>query len=222
MRLSIIIPSLNEERHIERCIESARLLKPDEIIVVDGGSKDGTVELAKICGARVINSERGRGAQLQMGASASFCDMLLFLHADAVITESFNVRGVIEAGYIGGFFRLQFNQRSIAIRLVELFANLRARLFSLPYGDQAIFVRRDIFEEIGGFKDYPFLEDIDMVLRLRKKGKLLALSVPVIVSSRRLKKGFPLAPIFVSLRNVVIALLFMAGISPFRLIKLYK
>lgn len=222
LTLSVIIPTLNEEKHILKAIESARLLKPDEIIVVDGGSKDNTVEIARECGVKVIISKRGRGVQLQKGADFSFCDVLLFLHADGVVTRYFDVRGVIESGYIGGFFRLKFDDQSMATRLVEIFANKRSTLFSLPYGDQAIFVKRDVFNEMGGFKQYPFLEDIDLVLRLRKKGKLFAVPVAVLLSARRIKKTYPLSSILVSLRNVLIVLLFLAGASPKKLIKLYK
>jgi GT2 family glycosyltransferase len=103
-----------------------------------------------------------------------------------------------------------------------VFANVRARLLSLPYGDQAIFIKRDIFEKVGGFREYPFLEDIDMAMRIRKFGSLQYLPFHVIASSRRLKKGFPFSPILVSFRNVFIALLFLFGLSPFSLIRLYK
>lgn len=124
--------------------------------------------------------------------------------------------------YIGGFFRLKFDDNSLSTRLVEFFANLRARLFSLPYGDQAIFIKKDIFKKIGGFKEYPFLEDIDLAIRLRKIGSLKYIPLNVIASSRRLKQDYILSPIFVSLRNVIIALLFMLGVEPSKLVRFYK
>lgn len=105
---------------------------------------------------------------------------------------------------------------------MEIFANLRSRLFSLPYGDQAIFIKKDLFDKIGGFKEYPFLEDLEFVRRFRRFGKLKPLSHKVIVSARRLKKGYPFSPVFVSLRNVFIVLLFILGISPYRLLRFYR
>lgn len=218
----MIIPVINEEENISRCIRSAKKLNPIEIIVVDGGSTDKTIEIAKKEGGLIVKSPLGRGIQMMKGASMARGDVFLFLHADAIIPEGVDICDFISRGYIAGFFKLKFDVDSIAIRLVEFFANLRARIFSLPYGDQAIFVRRDVFEEIRGFKNYPFLEDIDLILRLRKKGRIVNLPFSVIVSSRRLRAGYFLSPIIVSLRNVVITLLFLMGISPFRLIKLYR
>ncbi|MCX7793319.1 MAG: TIGR04283 family arsenosugar biosynthesis glycosyltransferase [Thermodesulfovibrionales bacterium] len=222
MKLSVIIPALNEENFIIRCIESAKTLNPSEIIVVDAGSSDKTAELAEREGALVIKSSPGRGIQLMKGALASEGEILMFLHADSIISEPLDIKSYINNGFSGGFLRLKFDYHTLSLRLVEFFANLRAKLLNLPYGDQAIFVRRDIFYEIGGFRDYPFLEDIDFVMRLRKRGRLASIPVPVIVSSRRLLKGYPLSPIFVSLRNVMIVMLFLMGFSPFKLKRLYK
>ncbi|MFH1703906.1 MAG: TIGR04283 family arsenosugar biosynthesis glycosyltransferase [Nitrospirota bacterium] len=242
--ISVIIPSFNEERRIRACIESARRLNPLEIIVVDGGSTDRTCEIAQEEGAIVIRSSKGRGIQMNKGASFAKCKVLLFLHADTIMPETeisslchpelgsgsqgmlkqvqHDIMESLTDKYIGGFFRLKFDDNSLSTRLVEIFANLRARLFSLPYGDQAIFIKRDIFKKIGGFKEYPFLEDIDLVIRARRFGRLKYIPFHVIASSRRLKKGYLLSPIFVSLKNVVIALLFMLGVGPSRLARLYK
>jgi len=222
VRLSVIIPCLNEDKRLLDCIRSAQRLNPFEVIVVDGGSRDRTVELAEREGARVIKTSRGRGIQLQEGASASKGEILLFLHADSVIKEEIDLKAYIRDGFIGGFFRLRFDDPSLSFRLIEFFANMRSRLFKLPYGDQAIFVKKEVFQKIGGFRPYPFLEDIDLVLRLRKMGKLISLDIPVVVSPRRLKRGFPFSPILLSIRNVIIVLLYILGISPFKLIKLYR
>lgn len=238
MKVSVIIPALNEEKYIKASIESAKRLMPMDIIVVDGGSTDRTKEIAQENGAIVIQSHKGRGIQMNMGASLAKGDLLLFLHADSVLgshpNENENPNVVFEEilascflsndieNYIGGFFKLAFDDKAISTKLVELFANIRARLFSLPYGDQALFIKKEIFNSIGGFKNYMFLEDIDMVLRLRRVGKLKCLSQKVIVSARRLKKGYPLSPIIVSLRNVLIALLFIFGASPHNLLRLYR
>lgn len=225
MLISVIIPVLNEEKLIKNSIESVRHLNPLEIIVVDGGSTDETCYLAQSCGAKIVKSAKGRGIQLQAGAAEAKGEILFFIHADAHISDelrSIHLESAINEGYAGGFISLKFNEQSPSISLVELFANLRSRLFQLPYGDQAIFIKRDIFEELGGFKEYPFLEDLDFVIRLKKIGKLKYLPFNVTVSARRLKKGYPLSPIVVSLRNVFIAILFRLGVSPNKLIRLYK
>jgi len=270
-QLSVIIPAFNEERRIRACIESAQRINPLEVIIVDGGSTDRTCEIAQEAGAIVIRSSKGRGIQMNNGASLAKGEILLFLHADVQIQDltegeltrifkcchselvsesqipyqyretrkkilpvempkqvrhdTFNIqhdKTEVFDKYIGGFFRLKFDDDSLSTRFVELFANLRARLFSLPYGDQAIFIKKDIFKKIGGFREYPFLEDIDMAMRIKKFGKLKYIPLKVVASSRRLKKGYLLSPIFVSLKNVVIALLFMLGVGPSRLARLYK
>jgi len=226
MTISVIIPTFNEEKRLGECLHSVQKLQPLEIIVSDGGSDDNTVMVAKRHNAKVIQSPKGRGIQLHRGAQASSGEVLLFLHADGRLDERLcrnDIEQCISEGYCGGFFTLLFEDPRPTLRLVEFFANLRARLFQLPYGDQAIFLTRDAYEEVGGFRDYPFLEDLDMAIRLRKKGyRLKALQYPVIVSARRFgDKGF-LRPIIKSLRNVVIASLFMFGVSPYRLIRLYK
>ncbi|MCX8026519.1 MAG: TIGR04283 family arsenosugar biosynthesis glycosyltransferase [Thermodesulfovibrionales bacterium] len=225
MHISVIIPVFNEQATIVSCIDSVRKLNTSEIIVVDGGSSDKTCELAKSYGAKVIHSQKGRGVQLARGAIEAKGDLLLFVHADARLPEGLtneDLIKVIKDGYVGGFFNLRFDSNSLSIRLVETFANLRSRLFSLPYGDQAIFVSKRVYEEVGGFKEYPFLEDLDFVIRIKKVGRLKMINKFVTVSSRRLMRWYPLSPIAVSLRNVLIALLFILGFKPEKLVRLYK
>ncbi len=242
--ISVIIPSFNEERRIRACIESAQRINPLEVIVVDGGSTDRTCEIAQEAGAIVIRSSKGRGIQMNKGASFAKGKVLLFLHADTIMPETeisslchpelgsgsqgmlkqvqHDIMESLTDEYIGGFFRLKFDDNSLSTRLVEIFANLRARLFSLPYGDQAIFIKRDVFKKIGGFKEYPFLEDIDLVMRARKFGRLKYIPFKLSHHQEESKKVILFSPIFVSLRNVVIALLFMLGVGPSKLAKLYK
>ena len=221
--LSVIIPALNEEKYISDCIRAVKELDPLEIIVVDGGSADRTAKIAGESGAVVIQSSKGRGIQMNKGALLARGGILLFLHADTLLPEIKNSFALaFFNSRVGGFFKLKFDDDSISTRLVELFANLRARLFSVPYGDQAIFIKRDVFKKLGGFREYPFLEDIDIAIRLRKFGRLKCLPFHVIASSRRIKKSYPFSPIIMSFRNVLIALFFLLGLSPVRLIKLYK
>jgi rSAM/selenodomain-associated transferase 2 len=222
-RLSVIIPALNEEARISACIASAFLVGADEVIVADGGSTDATCDLAMVSGARVIHSKRGRGVQLNAGVQAATGDILLFLHADSVLPRVSKKEMVALLDRVGaGYFRLCFDSSVWSVRLVALAANLRSSLLSLPYGDQGLFFRRELFERVGGFLPSPFLEDLDCVLKLKKQVTLQAMPSCITVSSRQLLKPFPLAPIVISLRNVAIALLFLGGVSPERLIKLYR
>lgn len=223
MGISVIIPTFNEEKYIRACIKSAKSIEPLEIIVIDGGSTDKTKEIVEQEGVFFIQSPKGRGIQMNLGASIATGDILLFLHADSIITNKVNIKDYIASTeYIGGFFKLRFNDNSISTRLVEFFANLRAKMFSLPYGDQAIFVKSDIFRKIGGFKEYPFLEDIELVRRLKKTGKLRYIPHEVTVSPRRIQKGYPLSAIMVSMRNVLIVLFFILGVSPSTLLRFYR
>jgi rSAM/selenodomain-associated transferase 2 len=225
MTLSVIIPALNEEENLKKCIESAAKLNPLEIIVVDGGSYDNTVEIARQEGIITLRSQKGRGVQMNAGALIARGEVFMFLHADSILASEVSssiINQAFDEGRIGGFFRLTFDDNSISTKLVELFANFRARFFALPYGDQAIFIRKETFQKIGGFREFPFLEDLDMSLRLKKHGKLKYIPLPVIASARRINKGFPLSPIIVSVRNFFIAWLFVLGISPFALARWYK
>jgi rSAM/selenodomain-associated transferase 2 len=223
IKLSVIIPTFNEEKRIGKCIESVKKINPLEIIVVDGGSYDKTKQLASEAGAIILGSEKGRGTQLNMGAEIARGDFLMFIHADSILGDLIkeDLYSFME-NHLCGFFRLRFDHDSFSVRLVEFFANLRARLFYLPYGDQAIFLKKDLFEKMGGFKPYPFLEDLEFVKRLKEYSKIKMFRGTVIVSSRRINKGYPFSPIIVSLRNVLIALLFQLGISPYKLLRFYS
>lgn len=223
--ISVIIPALNEEKNIKKCIESVKRFNPLEIIVVDGGSSDKTREYAKQAGALVVNSKRGRGLQMNIGASLARGDVLLFLHADCFFEDNVNKDFLYEnflEDCTAAFFRLKFDDNSLSIKFIELSANLRSRIFSLPYGDQALIVKKRFFKEIGGFLEYPFLEDIDFVIRIRKYGKLKCLPYKITVSSRRYKKRYPFLPILLGLRNSFIVLSFLIGVRPEILIKFYK
>lgn len=222
-RLSVIIPALNEAAGIAAAIASAWAAGADEVIVVDGGSTDATREIARTAQARVVSSERGRGMQLHTGAVAAQGDLLLFLHADAMLpaTSKHAIQALL-AEADAGFFRLCYDHQSWMLRMVAGAANLRSQLFSLPYGDQALFLRRSLYESLGGFQRYPFLEDIDLVRRIKKKHTMQCMRSCVTVSARRLLKPFPCAPLLLSFRNVIIALLFCLGVHPERLASFYR
>ncbi|MCS7199918.1 MAG: TIGR04283 family arsenosugar biosynthesis glycosyltransferase [Caldimicrobium sp.] len=196
--LSVIIPSYNEEKNLKRLLRSLSFIEPDEVIVVDGGSQDRTTSIALREGAKVILSEKGRGYQLRKGAEASRGELLLFLHGDTFFEERIDLRRYYFKGFKAGFFELCFDYKpGFSLVILERLINLRASLFSLPYGDQGLFIEREIYFQLGGFKEMPLLEDLDFVLRLRKLYPPKALPHKIIVSSRKLISRFPLYPFFV-------------------------
>lgn len=222
-QISVIIPVLNEEVLIKSAISSLKKINPLEVIVVDGGSIDNTVEIARNLGAKVIITEKGRGKQLSEGVKHAKGDIILMLHADCRLSlniepSDFN----LENGEVAGFFRLKYERGNIFTKLVEIFANIRSRIHSLPYGDQAIFVRKDVLSVIGGIREIVFLEDLDLILRLRKAGKIKFINKDVIVSPRKLLRGGIFNPVIHSVKNAIIAILFMFGLSVDKLEKWMK
>jgi len=222
VQLSVVIPTLNEEEFIKPCLESLSFIDPDEVIVVDGGSRDRTVEIAKFFGAKVIVSQRGRGKQLFLGAKLAQGDYLLFLHADCRFTKPADLRRAIKEGFAWGFFPIRYEPTNLELKLLSAWINFRSKIFALPFGDQGLLVKHALYEEVEGFKDYPFLEDVDLVLRLRKKARPKFFPVSLTVSSRKLKPHIPLYPTFHSLRNFAILLAFLVGCPPNLLAKFYK
>ncbi len=227
MRLFIVIPTLDEAENLSELLP-ALLPIADGVCVADGGSRDGSLELARRLGAQAVAAPRGRGSQLQTGAAAAVGDrerdddVLLFLHADSRLPEA--ARESIEAalfgegaaGRVGGAFRIRFGGGSHLLRLGARLANWRAR--ACPFGDHAIFVRRQVFEELGGFRDWPLLEDVDFARRLARRGPTVLLPGVVETSARRFERRGILRTVAT---NWLILLLFFAGVSPQRLYRLY-
>jgi rSAM/selenodomain-associated transferase 2 len=226
--ISVIIPTLNEETHIRACIENVRTESGVcEIIVVDGGSSDRTVELAgKYPEVRIVESVRGRGLQMNAGASCAKGRILLFLHADTGLQDGWarevisSTEGLVSGGTFvsGGAFTFKIDNPKVKYRLVEQWVKCRCSVFKLPYGDQGIFIRRDIFDRIGGYCDIPLMEDVDLVDRMKKIGKIVILRQKALTSDRRwTKRGV----IHTSLLNQLITVLYRLGFSPHRLARLY-
>jgi rSAM/selenodomain-associated transferase 2 len=227
MRVAIVVPTLNEEATLSRTLPAA-LAVADELVVSDGGSADRTVEVARALGARVVLGPAGRGGQLNRGAAATASEILLFLHADTTLPAAAlpAIRGAIagqsrggRAGApAGGAFLVRFDTDRPLLRLGAWLINQRTRLTRLPLGDQAQFVTRAAFDQLGGFRDWPILEDLDFAWRLRRLGRTVILERRVTTGARRFVELGVARTVAI---NWLIWLLFVLGVSPRRLARLY-
>ena len=219
VKLSVVIPALDEAEHIEAAVSSALPEAAEsagsevEVIVVDGGSRDATRARAAAAGARVLEGEPGRAGQLDLGARHSAGDALLFLHADTRLPRGWSAavrEALADEATVGGAFRFGFDARSPALRLVEWGARLRNRLAALPYGDQGLFVRRRVLDAIGGVPQTPILEDVELVVAMKRRGRLALLPHVATTSARRyLDRG----PLRTMLRHWWITALWSLGVS---------
>lgn len=187
VRFSVIIPALNEAEHVRRAVVSAWQAGASEVIVADGGSSDPTAALAEDAGARVIAAPRGRARQQNAGAAAAGGELLLFLHADNHLHADVGrqLSAAARRGAACGALRQEIEALGWAYRWLETGNAQRVRWLGLPYGDQAIFVRRDVFAGIGRFPDVPLLEDLLLMRRLNRRHWPALLPGPVYVSPRR-------------------------------------
>lgn len=224
LRIAVIIPTLNEEARIAtRLRELEHTPGLHELLVVDGGSSDRTVELARaVPGVRVLESPRGRSRQMNRGAAASGADVLLFLHADVALpldAAAWVRRALGDPGVVAGAFRTRTVADGAPSRLAPLLrlADLRSRWSSVPYGDQALFVRAPVFRDVGGFPDLPLMEDLELSRRLGRRGRVRTVPADVRVSGRR----FIARPIYYTALVNVLPLLFRLGIPLRLLARLY-
>ncbi|MBI4389016.1 MAG: TIGR04283 family arsenosugar biosynthesis glycosyltransferase [Nitrospinae bacterium] len=221
MRVSIIIPTLNEAKVVEKTLARIARLAPHEIIVGDGGSLDGTLDIAAKYASRIVTAPRGRAAQMNAAAQAAAGDALVFLHADSAV-EPAGYAKMVEAlrrgNIVGGAFSLRIESDKLSLNLISILATWRAKRLHLAYGDQAIFVRRDVFGRIGGFSPLPICEDLDFFRKLRKEGGVVILDEKAVTSPRRWQKEGVFLTTF---RNAIIAGLFLLGCPPKFLSKWY-
>ncbi len=229
--ISVIIPTLNEERTILATLAHTATLGFDEIIVVDGGSSDQTPALVEsyrlstqsstLNPLRLVTAPRGRARQMNEGAKLSGGEILLFLHADTQLPD--NAKTIIDSTLVdqwtvGGRFDVRFDCTSLWATIISRMMNWRSRLSGIATGDQALFVRRPIFEQMGGFAEMPLMEDIDFSRRLKCKGSTAALTATVTTSFRRWEQQGPLRTI---LLMWTLRFLYWVGISPHRLQHFY-
>jgi len=220
--ISIIVPIYNEENMLSKAFANLqRLSREAELIFADGGSADKSVDIARQHG-KVFCGKKGRAVQMNYGASQANGDILLFLHADNVISADTLVsieKKIIEDGYAGGCFTQEINNKAFIYRLIEWQGNIRARMTRQFYGDQGIFVKKDAFLKIGGFPEIPIMEDVLFTKKLRKYGKTVVLPDKILVSARRWeKKGIIKTTL---LFNLVI-LLFWLKAPPSKIKQLYE
>ena len=186
--IAAIVPLLNECRVLPEMIKTVRQLGVDELIIVDGGSSDGSRDLLEKSDLFWISSDAGRARQMNAGAKQCDSDILLFIHADTSLSSSDVevVRSVMEAGhYVAGRFDVTLSGRHPALAVIAWMMNLRSRLTRISTGDQCQFVRRSLFEKIGGFPELPLMEDVALSRRLKSEGKIASLRQKVVTSSRR-------------------------------------
>lgn len=222
-KISLIMPVFNEAKSLRRTLNSLRLSSTEELIVVDGGSTDNTVSIAREFTDKVYVTETGRARVMNYGASQAKGEIFLFLHADCTLPErAFSIIRETLGNHciIAGSFDLSISHTGFRYRVIEVGANLRSRVTSIPYGDQGIFLEKEVFHRIGGFSDIPLMEDIDISRRLKKIGKIAFVRPPVQTSARRwINEGL----FYTTLRDWVIALLYsFFNASPEKLIKYYR
>ncbi len=220
--ISVIIPTLNEAKVLPGTLRELEDVPCVEVIVADGGSTDGTPAIARAHRATVISCPPGKAGQMNRGAEIAKGKVLLFLHADTILPEGFVrmiQRALSKGGVAGGAFELSIDSPSRWLRVIERLASFRSRCLQTPYGDQGIFVRAEVFREMGGFKELPIMEDFEFVRQLSRRGRLAILPASVTTSARRWRARGILRTTFI---NQALIAGYCLGLSPERLARWYR
>ena len=220
--ISVVIPTLNASGSLQVTVASL-LARPEEILVIDGGSVDKTVEIASSAGAKVIEAERGRGLQLKRGGEAATGQWLLFLHSDTRLSSNWwesayeFISDQNNAGH-AAVFRFALDDTAPQARRIEGLANWRSRALGLPYGDQGLLISREYYSLLGGYREMPLMEDVDIVRRIGRK-HIIFLDAMAVTSAKRYRQdGWWGRPI----RNIFCLTMFLLGASPRILGKIYR
>lgn len=224
--ISIILPVLHEAGTITTVIAHLRDLQQNssvEIIVVDGDPAGSTLQAIQDDGIVRTLSEAGRARQMNRGASLARGEVLLFLHADTLLPRQALTRitaALADTRFVAGAFDLGFDTKKSIFRLTEKYAALRTRLTMVPFGDQAIFVRRAYFEKVGGYAELPLMEDVELMRRIRKRGdRICIIPLKVLTSPRRYEQE---GLLYCTFRNWALQLCYRAGVSPEKLATWYR
>jgi rSAM/selenodomain-associated transferase 2 len=222
-KISIIIPVLNEEKNIDKNLIDLKNNPDVEVIIVDGGSQDNTVKLAQDLGFNVIISPQlGRAYQMNYGAEKAHGEILLFLHSDTQLPLGYQqliTTTLSQPNIVAGAFQLAIDHPHLSLRFIAQMTNWRSRLFSLPYGDQGIFLYTSVFREMEGFANLPIMEDFELIQRLKKQGKITIVPASVVTSARRWQK---LGVVKTTIINQLIIIGYYLGISPDKLARFYR
>lgn len=222
MKLSVVIPTLDAASTLRRCVAALHEWRKRDLVVADGGSGDGTPQLAEELGARVVQAPRGRGSQLAAGAAAAGGNWLLFLHADTVLAPGWAPAVAAFTADPGnaeraGYFRFALDDRGAAARRLERMVSWRARTLGLPYGDQGLLIARAFYERLGGHRPLPLMEDVDLVRRIGRR-RLVALPVAATTSAERYRREGYLRR---SARNIICLAGYFAGVPPRTIQRMY-
>jgi rSAM/selenodomain-associated transferase 2 len=222
-KLSVIVPMLNEAATIASTLDALRRGAPDaEIVVVDGGSTDASVAIARPLCDILIDASRGRALQMNAGARASQGDVLVFVHADTIVPSTFATdiaSALSDPAVVGGRFDVKLDDNALPYRIIGAMISIRSRISRTGTGDQAIFVRRDVFDRLGGFPELELCEDLEFSRRLKRAGRIACLRTRVTTSARRWNRDGVVRTV---IRMWLIRAMYLMGVPPARLKRMYS
>jgi rSAM/selenodomain-associated transferase 2 len=226
IKFSIIVPVFHEGERINQLVEYLYRIDSEkdlEIIVVDGAQEKDTLKAIHSNRAIKISSEKGRAKQMNSGASVARGEVFIFLHADTELPPRAlkKIDFLMERDdYVGGAFDLGIKSDKFVFKVIGTLSSLRSRLNRIPFGDQAIFIRREFFKKIGGYKETPLMEDVELMRRIKKsRNKIWIFYDRVMTSPRRWERE---GVIYCTFRNWTLQTLYFLGVSPHKLIQFYK